>query len=377
MEREQKFFKVRGSRMFVLLLVAFGAGGVFVNWAVRETIQQQADADAREIVESAINGTLDDEFAKTQEGSGVVVSIGADGSVSINGEQVKQPMPTKTPITDAVGHVSGTLAITNQTMNGAGDVQTREVHNNFCGIEDIRFYSGPDPQPSFPPGPDPYVGGFTAYIIGPTATQVAHKFYYYRASDSPITLELEYDCMVSSSALWRSESTSPGTGRDSSPVFAKEVSISDEWVVVAEEERFATIRFAGMEYEWPESQLWQIGSLTSVGFSFLQAGGSPGTDYAYATVDWDAVEGDLFSGMQKTVSPLRVTGSRNTLTLDLVANCSGLAGHNVFITRPYLKDFSNFAVVDRDGNLVGDILINGGFVADPRYPDSANWQVSS
>jgi hypothetical protein len=90
---------------------------------------------------------------------------------------------------------------------------------------------------------------------------------------------------------------------------------------------------------------------------------------------WDGV--DLqFDGMAKEVKDVRFSGEGSTIvvdaTRDFVMPPAQQQSHDIFIYRPYIKDFSDFAVVDRDGNLVGDILINGGFVADKRYSWTAD-----
>jgi len=126
--------------------------------------------------------------------------------------------------------------------------------------------------------------------------------------------------------------------------------------------------------------MWEpdIAPVTGISITIAQANGATGVSYADVTVVWSACDLD-FSGMGKTVSPLRATGSGPMISIGAVSDftmpTSQVVGHQVGIFRPYLKDFSNFAVMHRDGELLSNLLINGGFKADPRFPWTANCPV--
>lgn len=59
------------------------------------------------------------------------------------------------------------------------------------------------------------------------------------------------------------------------------------------------------------------------------------------------------------------------------ANSDADAGpYTVGVGRPLMIDFSGVAVRDRDGNSVGGLRVDGGFKADPRYPQTLGWRTT-
>ena len=118
---------------------------------------------------------------------------------------------------------------------------------------------------------------------------------------------------------------------------------------------------------------WWVGpsAFTSVTLGVTQHKGITGYTYADCAINWSSFPLN-FDGRQYNGSALRLTGSGNKIIVDVHTAFAGDEAHGVILSRPYLKDFSPFAVVDRDGELVDDLKIVGGFKADPRYPWTAS-----
>jgi hypothetical protein len=306
----------------------------------------------------------------------VALEICADGSVSINGERVRDGMATKTQVTDWAQTVSGVLAVRNQTYPGnraptyiwqiaAGGFYLRIVDVTENG------WSGPNPQPSPPDGT-----AFTfAAVLKDAALEMyeAHEFYYVPA-DGPYDVALPYSITVTGQRLTRTESTAAGENRDASPVYAREVAETDAWENIrpmAWDLTFGNLSSAGTQTG--SDPMWEpdISPVTGISLNITQANGVAGVSYADVTMAWSACALD-FSGMGRTASPLRAVGAGPMISVGAVANftmpTAQWVGHDMGVVRPYLKDFSAFAVVDRDGNLLPDLLINGGFKADKRFP---------
>lgn len=297
----------------------------------------------------------------------VSLTVTPDGSVSIDGERVRDGMATKTQVTDGTQRLTGALSVYNQSQPGVySDAPTKQVSLLAGGVvlrlTDITLtgWSGPAPYPSAPAGTQ---FTFAAEILstGPMGFE-SHEFYYL-ASGSGGNLSVPFSVGITGYRVNRALSTSPGTGRENSPVYAKEVSITD---TLAVEPIAWEITFGNLSESGDEEGDTGVTAITFLQVDWEQFTGVTGYKYCGVSLDWSEVELD-FTGMGYSSSPLRFTGDGHEIGLDLLAGFAGSATHQVQIWRPFLADFSPFAVVDRDGELLGDLLVNGGFKADKRF----------
>lgn len=287
-------------------------------------------------------------------------------------------MATKTQVTDEQQTITGTITLLNQNVpnksisaSSATWRQSFMAGGIYCTIEDItesgNLYG--DPQPSPPPGTD-YT--FIAILESAGPMPIHHHEFYYFPDGDPVTLALDYSINITGFRLNRARTSSPGAGRDSSPVFAKETHVQDTWVL---EPVSWNASFGGMTDTGAEAGDTGISGITQAHIYYHQKNGITGYIYNTISMKWSDCDVD-FSGMGKTVSPLRFAGDRNTISMDVVTNFLNSPGvwstHTIDVGVPCIKDFSNFVVFDRDGDLVDTLLINGGFVADPRYPWTAD-----
>lgn len=310
----------------------------------------------------------------------VALEIGADGSVSIDGERVRDGMATKTQVTDGAQTISGVLAIRNQDQPGVdAQAPTKEVLlTGQLQVQDITMEDWStfgsdgtplDPYPS-PPGNNVFVFMYT--LFGATEGAGFQRQYVYFNADTPTPWDIELPFRITWGArrLTRTETTSYGEGRDGKPVYAREVSEADAWIEIDHpwsfDMEFGSLSASGTQ--WFAEEAWQpsLSALSAFQMNVNQYTGTTGCAYVELSLDWSLCELD-FSGMGKTVSNLRFSGSGDTISMDLTSGFLGSQLHEIRIGSPILKDFSAFAVVDRDGNLLPDLLINGGFKADKRF----------
>ena len=324
-------------------------------------------------------------YGPPPEPVGVSLTVTADGAVSIDGEEWRGPVATKTQVTDAAQTVSGTIGVYNQNQGYFISCPTMEITLNISGvtfaIEDISTRAGLYPwkgltNPSLSP-PKGTQAIFCVRMYGsPWAPlDIGHKFYYFNADNMPWNIVETFTATVEGRRLWRTENHSPGPGRTSSPVFAAEVTEADQWVAdppAVWDMTYAEWNYSGTQTYINPPGLWVGHSpLTSVWLGVSQHKGITGYTYADCAINWSSFPLN-FDGRQYNGSALRLTGSGNKIIVDVHTAFAGDERHRIIIGQPYLKDFSPFAVVDRDGELVDDLKIVGGFKADPRYPWTAS-----
>jgi hypothetical protein len=277
--------------------------------------------------------------------------------------------------------VSGVIRALNQdVINGAG-TPTHNVSITAGGItvglwldgDSARFGNPYDP-------PEGMTYGVLQYIeMYDDGMPVDYSEWVYYAKP-PASMEFGFSISVSASRIDRTRTHSPGEGRDASPVYAAETAVGDAWV----ERRPAQYNVSMGSVSASGEQTYREGyggwqphadHISVVGITFQQYEGLADTQYAEVELQWAGVDVD-FSGRYKVSADgqVRLDGAGNTLKMGLVQNQFNPSGVSMQVAygEPYIKDFSDFAVVDRDGNLVGDILINGGFVADKRYSWTAD-----
>lgn len=307
------------------------------------------------------------------------VSIKPDGSCTTNDKEWDPPVAVKTQVYDTAQTVSGRLRIFNQEVGSSLDLPTKYAMVSAGGscqlkIEDITLdgWSGANPQPSPPPGAR-VVAVQLVVSGGFMANTEAHEFVYLEGS-GPWSVSRNYSITVTGQRLKRTETTNYGTGRSGKPVYAKEVSETDAWESIhpmSWEVSFGDLSVSGQQV-WNEGMgIWEpdmLSPVTGLEYTISQHSGVSGVSYSDLTVEWSACDVS-FDGRQYTGSPLRLTGEGNQITVEAIANFSGFtpAGHVVTIARPYLPDFSEFAVVDRGGELIDTLRIEGGFKVDKRH----------
>ena len=311
------------------------------------------------------------------------VTVTPDGAVSIDGKEWREPVATKTQVTDAGQTVSGVITLTNldQPLLGKTPVRVCSVTGGGVevGFEDITEtgWAGADPQPDPPDGAE---ATFVRYIYTDPDDQLygaCHDFVYLSAG-GPYELSAAYSIRTTGSRVHRERTSSPGTGRDNSPVYARETSVTDTWhdldPPLSWVASFGSLASSGTQYDvggtWFPRSITQLAGI-SLGWGMNTA--NSGLTFATITVDWSAVALN-FSGMSKTFATgYKLVGSGSGVSMTTTSTAYGDPNEMaVTVGRPYLKDFSKFAVVDRAGDLLPDLLIDGGFVADKRYPWTAD-----
>ena len=314
------------------------------------------------------------------------LTVTPDGAVTVNGERVQGGMATKTQVTDAAQTVSGVISLTNldqpllgKTPVGVCSVTGGGVEVGFGDITESGW-AGANPQPDPPAGTaavfvrridtdpdDPLYGSCHDFVYIPTG--------------GPYTVSAAYSIRTTGARVHRERTSSPGTGRDNSPVYARETSATDTWhdldPPLSWVASFGSLSSSGTQYDFGGT--WFPRSITQLGGIALSWGmntANSGLTFATITVDWSAVALD-FSGMSKTFATgYKLVGSGSGVSMTTTSTAYGDPNEmSVTVGRPYLKDFSPFAVVDLAGDLLPDLLIDGGFVADPRYPWTADCPV--
>ena len=296
------------------------------------------------------------------------VSIKPDGSCTTNDKEWDPPVAVKTQVTDGAGHVSGTISVSNQDAGFIGEAPTEFV-GLIAGplqlrIDDITLpgWGGPSPAPSPPAGTTATFAVFLCFSGQVDA--VDHEFVYFSGS-GPWTIERDFDITVTGQRLNRTLATSPGTGRESSPVYAKECAITDAWEDLPEADEAAEVTFGSLSHTMTGPDPY-LAALNSITWNWKQRRGNAGVVYARVSLEWDEVPVN-FDGMGYTSGNFRLTGDGNSVYLDVPSTGSVGVEHGVGIYRPYLPDFSEFAVVDRGGELIDTLRIEGGFKVDKRH----------
>lgn len=311
------------------------------------------------------------------------VIIKPDGSCTTNGKEWAPPVAVKTQVYDSAQTVSGVLAVRNQDQPGVySEAPTKEVHVGAAGISlvlmDITGADwstlGPDATP-LDPYPSPPMNNrmvFMYSLFGSEEGDPIQRQYIYFNDDTPTPwdIELAFSVTVGAQRLNRTETTTKGTGREGTPVYAKEVTETDAWEEVGNPWDFS-VTFGNLSAEgtqWYAEESWQpaFTLLDVIAFYTNQFTGTTGRTYAELELSWSATEVN-FDGRGYTSGPLRFTGSGNKISLDLVSGFVGTAVHQIYVGQPYLPDFSEFAVVDRGGELIDTLRIEGGFKVDKRH----------
>jgi len=390
-----------------LVLLGFFAGVVAGYSIPRKQFEARCEADARAVIEDYINGRLEPEPADTCDTT-VTVGVTCDGSATVNGEPWVPAMnnlplnggplndgpptanygKTKTQVTSAASFVSGIIGVYNQEQYPiliSAPTQSISLSTGGinCCIEDISTsgWSGPDPQPA-PPGNCELT--FAVYIeVGGIAAPgyiIKHEFVYFCADTAkPWDIERKYSIATTGTErLWREEETSYSAGRHGKPVYSAEVAESDEWLNTDTQPWSWAVTFGDLSssgtqtwYSGPGAWGPGLGPITGLQALFTHHKGTSGYKYGGITIDWAGVPVDL-SGRKYVDGAMDFVGAGNAVNAVANNGFAGTISHGIGMVRPYLPDFTDFAVRDRNATILEDLLIDGGFVADPRYPWTAN-----
>jgi len=278
---------------------------------------------------------------------------------------------TATQVYNDIGSVSGTVTISNQDQRTAGaenHAYTQSVQVTFRGasvyIQDITipyFVEGSYPDASPPVGADQWNSLiFRRSALGrPLIAPVYDYVYFYGAG--PWTLSTNYTITVRDGRLWRTETLNYGTGRDGKPVYADDRDLADEWLGIATrtyDVTFGPLNQAGTG----GSALTNAVTITQIQLE-ADASSYP-CEYANVTASWDEVAVN-FSGMSKTYDNVwRARGSGGQLVFEAL---DGFDVQSPYYNSawvhgaPRIIDWADFGVWERDGNLLGDLRVDGPF----------------
>lgn len=298
------------------------------------------------------------------------------------GETQEVGSVAKTQVYDGVGHVTGTLSMLNQDEQAYISLPTKMVYINIGGlffiIEDISTsgWTGPDPQPE--PGHEFTIA---VYVSNPAvqAGVLDHEFVYFESGDpTPWNVERTFDVSVSGSRITRRETVTPTGGRAEGPAYASEVAYHDSWESIMPVEWSYTFgsfsasgTYHGEEFEFPI-----VSPIYTIAFCVSQHKGNEGIKYAQLDVQWDGVDLNL-SRFVRDLGQWSWEGTESGIEVWMDETSFALNdGHSALVWRPYILDFSDFGVWDRDGVLVENLCINGPFQASNHYPPSLSWSTT-
>jgi len=240
-------------------------------------------------------------------------------------------------------------------------------------------------DPSFAEGEVGYMYGIadSNQTVGPMGTWPSPVLV--KLASGVSTLTLNYSMQFGCQRLYRNRTSTPSTGRDASPVYAKETTVADEWVDVAHPWTYnvslGSITWSGTqawtEFKPDEWGWWPyLSAPGGVQMFFSQHEGTASTTYADISAKVNGVGLD-FTGGSKTYEEFTLSGDGDTVTLACDSNGS-IANRSTWVVTnlwPLMVDFSGVSAKDRDGNAV-NVRLSGGFKADPRYPETLDWSTT-
>lgn len=207
------------------------------------------------------------------------------------------------------------------------------------------------------------------------------------AGDVSVAFSMTFGCQQ----LYRERTATASTGRDAAPVYAKETVVADSWVDANHPWTYnvslGSITWAGTQgwhtitdEEDPDYPGWWEPNLTAPGgvsFHYCQKDGAEGVKYASVDAQVNGV-GLNFTGGTKTHGAFALAGDADAVTLNCnsdgsVANEETWKVVNLF---PLMVDFSGVSVKDRTPEEASGLRVDGGFKADPRYPQTLGWRTT-
>ncbi len=300
-------------------------------------------------------------------------------------------MATETAVRDGVGSITGDLKMLAQNQGDNISLPTSRVQVEAGDIqlliEDITTtgWSGPNPQPEV--GHTYTVAVFIASGHLTHAGVEDHEFIYFDLPGNmggfpptaiPWNVVRDFNFSISGRQLLRTETTTPGTGRDASPVYAAEVDEVDVWtglIPVGYTVSFGDLSWSGTN---PNPGMAPPIAISSVGFQVIQHKGLIGVQYADLVLDWAGVDCD-FSRYVKDLGDWHFEGVSDGIEVWMDKNNAGLNdSHTATVYRPYIYDFGEYYLPDMDGNdTAGDGLrVDGPFQASNHYSASLDWSTT-
>jgi hypothetical protein len=318
-------------------------------------------------------------------------------------------MSVKTGVTRTATPISGTFKLSNQRDSGdsetcgptwsvaagGGNVVvflSRIYYDNdamsYCYVVPYMdppsvWFFPPDAQPSFGIGEIGYAYGIadSNETTGPSGTwpgvQVA------KLSTGTNSIELNWSMTFGCQRLRRSRTSSPGSGRDASPVYAQETSAVDGWEDVdhpwSYDVTIGSISWKGTQ-AWtelvPDEWGWwpYLSAPGGVQAMFVQKDGLSGNTYAETTLQIDGADLN-FTGGTKTYEEFTLTGDgpKITLAADSNGSLASQATWSVVSLFPLIVNWSGLSCKKLGSGDALDVQVSGGLKADPRYPVTMGW----
>lgn len=216
-------------------------------------------------------------------------------------------------------------------------------------------------------------------IGGVTVTALQRR--YAGVDATPWTVTADWSIALTTSRLTLKREHEPAAGRDASPVYAKEMHATHEWILEEPGSVVVTCGAASLSV----AQTWNatlevynpvLGPLTNLTLGWYPHTGTANTDYALTTLHWSAVPVS-FTGRYKQYPTWRLNGAAEAIALRATSNSDTDAGpYTVGYQWPRMIDFTGFHVRDRQGTDVDNVRIAGPFQASPRVPASLTWSTT-
>lgn len=297
-------------------------------------------------------------------------------------------MATKTQVTDGVSRVSGTITLSNlnQPMHDETPVQLCAVHagSAFCYITDITAvgWGGADPQPDPPEGT---MASFCVRLYNPTpgAGPIHDEHYFvYVPTAGPYGFSVDYNVAISYQRLWRDRTDAPTHGRDNSPVYASDTTMTDSLVLeypASIDATFGSLTWTETQTEWAPD-VWEppLEALSGVTLNYSMMSCTAGYEFARITVNWNGVAAN-FSGRSKLVTgdTRRLVGSGSAVYLESLLDDDTDPGELYQVTYglPQVVDLQPH-VWDRAGVDVDDVRLSLGIIASPLIPETLTWSTT-
>jgi hypothetical protein len=292
----------------------------------------------------------------------------------------------KSDVTSAAGHVSGTLSMLNQD----------EVNTKYMSVSTGGFYcvirNTTEERPlweHYPGYPEydaeyPYervVAVFIGLDVGVPIT-IPTFYWWYHNDPGPWNTIVDFDFAMSGEYMERQEVQTPDEGNRPDAahiVYSYELSDENRWQMFHPVEwsvTFGGASVSGIQTYDEENEEWTpglVGPIYSINFEMEQSAGMEGVQCGQIDLAWDSVDFDL-SRYWKEYNHFKLEGAGQSIEAWMTDTDFSLnQAVSVGIGRPFIIDLSEFAVVDRDGELCEDLCVNVPVQASNHYPASLGW----
>lgn len=369
-------------------LCLLGLAGLFLAQPVYDALRGEGALERWFVWGGEEEGT--ESFWLRCDGRQVVFSQGGQ-------EQVMGDV-TKTQVMDGSAHISGTLGMMNVQDFAFVSLATRHVGFAAGGVNClIRDYSG------FVSGEYDwtYIGGFVgpemdhAYTVialwwtagrltpmGPLNSVLGYQYYYYDPGETeePLNIELDFDYSITGRQRTCEESVVPTGDRDVGPAYGHEVHYADALTDLDTVSWEITFGPWSWEGSYDVDDFFEDPPVVPISlwvYSQEQHHWNDGVHYGKFRVAWDGVDMALARYHLETAD-WRWEGIDGGI--DVYGNKNGGTGsitNRVVAYRPYGVDYSDFAIEDPFGNVVGDeLVLTGNVQASNHLPASLGWSTT-